>query len=352
MPMSTRKPIGNRYEGIALLDCIMSNYNGDPDNGNLPRIDLLDEHGIIRDGAIKNAIRAGIALAGKRLLVSKSTDLNTRIAEAHVAASGALPPTTKEKKYSTTVEAAGKAADWICDTYSDARYFGAVLETGPNAGQITGPVQIAHSRSVCKVDVVHMGLTRCCDAAPAPKGDLSTLTVEDYQKNERETPANKLRSMGRTAVAKHALFPIRFFLSVKDAVRTGFSEEDFNLLLDCLLNLYEANRTGSKSDMSVYAPVVFFKHVGTPYGSQEDRAKEAAKGCYPAHELLRLIKILPKVETPCSIDDYDFTVAISRLPEGVEMGLARYARGKVEIDWVKSSKGVLPAWVPDNFKAI
>jgi CRISPR-associated protein Csd2 len=307
------EPIQNRYEFLFLFDCIDGNPNGDPDAANAPRIDPETLHGLVSDVAIKRRIRNYVQLArGNQMpyavFVEHASNLNRPIARAHEE-TGGLP----EKKGATKgqVEA---ARQWMCANFFDVRTFGAVMQTGANAGQVRGPVQIAFARSVDPVLPLDLSVTRMA-VADDDRGKLQTS--KDYEEWEAAQPEDKLRTMGRKSLIPYGLFCGRGFVSAHLAQQTGFSDDDLALLWEAVRNMYEHDRSASKGLMTVHRLYVF-EHTGTD-GDAEQRRRQAMLGCAPAHELFALVDAKKKVDNPRSFDDYEVTVRRDALPAGVTL---------------------------------
>lgn len=307
------EPIQNRYEFLFLFDCIDGNPNGDPDAANAPRIDPETLHGLVSDVAIKRRIRNYVQLArGNQMpyavFVEHATNLNRPIARAHEE-TGGLP----EKKGANKgqVEA---ARQWMCANFFDVRTFGAVMQTGANAGQVRGPVQIAFARSVDPVLPLDLSVTRMA-VADDDRGKLQSS--KDYEEWEAAQPEDKLRTMGRKSLIPYGLFCGRGFVSAHLAQQTGFSDDDLSLLWEAVRNMYEHDRSASKGLMTVHRLYVF-KHEGTD-GDAMQRQRQAMLGCAPAHELFALVETKKKVDSPRSFDDYEVTVRRDALPAGVTL---------------------------------
>lgn len=218
------------------------------------------------------------------------------------------------------------ARNWMCENFYDVRTFGAVMSTGPNAGQVRGPVQLAWSRSVDPVLPLDMSITRMAVADEA-KG---AKTSEDYAKWEADQPEDELRTMGRKSIIPYGLYVGKGFISAHLAQErqedgtggTGFSEDDLGLFWEALLKMYEHDRSASKGLMTVCEPVFVFKHVGTD-SNAEQRARQAILGCAPAHKLFDLVEIeLKDRGKPArTFADYGVTFKASELPKGVEAWL-------------------------------
>jgi len=321
-------PIKNRYEFLFLFDCVNGNPNGDPDAGNAPRIDPEDMHGLVSDVALKRRIRNYVQVARANqmpnaILVEHSTNLNTKIVLAHEKAQTGVKPGGKANK-----DQASAARNWLCDNFYDVRAFGAVLSTGPNAGQVRGPVQIAFARSIDSVLPLDISITRMAVAQDV-RGAKSS---RDYLQWEAEQPEDALRTMGRKALIPYGLYLATGFISAhlarKESGGTGFSEDDLLLLWEAILKMYEHDRSASKGLMSVREPIFVFKHVGTDPDTQK-RERQAVLGCAPAHSLFELIDVKKRegVVSPRAFVDYEVAFHRSRLPEGVSIGYAMLEPG-------------------------
>lgn len=322
-------PIKNRYEFLYLFDCENGNPNGDPDSGNAPRVDPEDMHGLVSDVALKRRVRNYVQLArGNQapfaIFVEHGTNLNTKISLAHEKTGGMPPWDGKNKKWKTTKEKAEAARHWMCETFYDVRSFGAVLSTGPNAGQVRGPVQVTFARSADPVLPLELSITRMAVADNEIKG--ANVGSKDFEKWEKEQPEDELRTMGRKALIPYGLYAAKGFISAHMAQLpqgTGFSEDDLALLWEALSNMFEHDRSTSKGLMSVRKLIVF-KHVGTD-SNLEQRARQAKLGCAPAHKLVELgqvveVKKKDGVTSPRQFErDYDVIVHRDRVPPGVEL---------------------------------
>lgn len=320
--------IKNRYEFMYYVACTNANPNGDPDMGNTPRIDPQTMQGFITDVATKRRIRNYIQTAfagqpGMNIIVQQSTNLNRHIAEAKRAAG--VEDCAKEKD---AVYAGRKKA---CELFYDVRAFGAVMSTGPNAGQVRGPVQITFGKSLDPVLPMDISITRMAVADLIKNG-----TVEDYLKAEAETAEDKLRTMGRKQLIPFGLYEVRGFVSANLAAETGFDDDDLKALFEAILNMYEHDHSASKGEMSVVSPLIVFKHVGTDT-DEAQRVRQAKLGCAPAHKLFELVRVQRKadVEVPRNYRDYTAAVDVNRVPDGVQIGFQISPYGP--ISW-----GVLP----------
>jgi len=333
--------IKSRYEFMFLFDCENGNPNGDPDAGNAPRIDPQDMRGLVSDVALKRRVRNYVQVAKENkapcaIFIEHATNLNRPIVRAHEETEGGYAPSEK----SAPKGKVALAADWMCRNFYDVRTFGAVMSTGPNAGQVRGPVQIAFARSVDPVLPMDISITRMAVAEDV-RGAKSS---EDYARWEAEQPEDKLRTMGRKALIPYGLYVGKGFVSANLAERTGFSEEDLSLLWEALLNMYEHDRSASKGIMSVRAPLFVFKHEGTDT-DEAQRVRQAMLGCAPAHLLFDLVQVKKKegVDMPRAFSDYEVTFDKRNLPAGVSAGFAfPDATQGVAIHWNGLPDGVAP----------
>lgn len=317
--------IANRYEFMYYVACTNANPNGDPDMGNMPRVDPQTMRGYITDGATKRRIRNYIDMAyhdqpGMNIIIQQSTNINRHIAEAKRAAG---------------VEDCAKAKDAIyagrrkaCEMFYDVRTFGAVMSTGPNAGQVRGPVQIAFARSVDPILPLDVSITRVAVAENIKDG-----TVEQYLAAEQAADEDKLRTMGRKQIIPFGLYEVRGFISANLAAETGFDDEDLKVLFEAILNMYEHDHSASKGEMAVVSPLIIFRHVGTDTDPQQ-RARQARLGCAPAHRLFDLVHVSRRegVTYARSWRDYDAVVQLDKVPAGVQIGFQRDAFGGITWD--------------------
>jgi CRISPR-associated protein Csd2 len=284
--MST--PINNRYEFVVLYDVENGNPNGDPDAGNMPRIDPETGYGIVTDVALKRKIRNYVEMmqgdkAGYRIYVKEGTPLNTNHKEAYIAKG--LEPGKK-----AAPDKVAEARAWMCANFFDVRTFGAVMSTGDNCGQVRGPVQINFSRSIDPIVQQEVTITR------------QTVTKEE--------DAGKERTMGRKHIVPYALYRAEGYISARlanDAAKgTGFSEEDLSLLWDALVNMFEHDHSAARGKMAV-RKLFIFKH-------------ESDIGNAPSHKLFEMIKIEKSegVVIPRKFSDY-WVVIEGITPEGVQL---------------------------------
>ncbi len=314
-------PISNRYEFMFLFDCENGNPNGDPDAGNAPRIDPQDMHGLVSDVAIKRRIRNYVQLARENempdaIFIQHASSLNAKIARA-------AEETGRASDAKGTKAEVADARTWMCENFYDVRTFGAVMSTGPNAGQVRGAAQIAFARSVDPVLPLDLSITRMAVAG----GEKSDKTSDDYLKWEADQPEEKLRTMGRKSMIPYGLFVGKGFISAHCARDTGFSRDDLKLLFEAILGMYEHDRSASKGIMTVRPPIYVFKHVGTD-SDPKQRRRQAALGCCPAQVLFeRTVSIALNedamkndgVASPRKFAHYHVAVNSDAIPTGVEL---------------------------------
>lgn len=316
--------IQNRYEFMYLVEYVNCNPNGDPDMGNTPRVDPQTMQGYITDVSIKRRIRNYIETAyegqdGMEIIIKHSTNINRHIARAKREAGFGDSAKAKEAVYAGRRKA--------CELFYDVRAFGAVMSTGPNAGQVRGPVQIGFGKSIDPVLPIDISITRMAVAQSITDG-----TVEKYEELEKNTPEDELRTMGRKQIIPYGLYEVRGFISANLAAETGFDDNDLKVLFEAILNMYENDHSSSKGEVSIVSPLIIFKHVGTD-SDEVQRVKQAKLGCAPAHKLFELVNVKKKqdIEYPRSYKDYDAYVDFSHLPKGVKIGFLNNAYG--EISW-------------------
>ncbi len=283
------KPISNRYEFVLLYDVENGNPNGDPDAGNMPRIDPETGYGIVTDVAIKRKVRNYAELVkgdskGYRIYVKEGTPLNANHEEAYKEVG--LKPGDKSVKS----DGVQKARKWMCDNFFDVRTFGAVMSTGDNCGQVRGPIQINFSRSIDPIVQQEVTITR------------QTVTkIED---------AEKERTMGRKHIVPYALYKVEGYVSAKlandESKGTDFSEDDLNLFWDALVNMFEHDHSAARGKMASRKLFVF-KHADE-------------LGNAPSHKLFDMVKVEKNegVVIPRKFGDYTVKVE-GKTPEGVEL---------------------------------
>ena len=288
------EPIKNRYDFVVLFDVENGNPNGDPDAGNMPRIDPETGYGIVTDVCLKRKIRNYVETLkedapGYRIYIKDNVPLNRSDAEACEYV-GAAPDKLKEAKKSDP-EIEVKIRDFMCRNFYDIRTFGAVMTTftkgSLNCGQVRGPVQIGFSRSVDPVLPQEVTITR-----------IAITTEADAEKKNTE--------MGRKYILPYALYRCEGYISANLARKTtGFSEEDLALLWEAIINMFENDHAAARGKMAVRELIVF-KH-------------DSELGNAPAHKLFERVKAekKPDVTAPRAYSDYTVTVDEGAMPAGV-----------------------------------
>jgi CRISPR-associated protein Csd2 len=321
--------INNRYEFMYFVECKNGNPNGDPDMGNSPRMDPQDMRGLISDVAIKRRIRNYVQVAkGNKgpygIIIQQSTNINKFIAKAHEETGNTKMEKTKDK--------IAQSQQWLCQNFFDVRTFGAVLSTGPNAGQVRGPVQLTFLRSYDPILPLDISITRMAVAENINKKGI--VSYKDYEAWEAQQPEDELRTMGRKQLIPYGLYEGRGFVSANLAEMTGFNEDDLMLLWEAILNMYEHDRSASKGEMSTVLPLIIFKHTGTD-SDEKQRSNQAKLGCVPAHQLFNLVQVerKPEVDVPRDYRDYTLRIQMDQVPSGVEIGFALPSPSGVNITW-------------------
>jgi CRISPR-associated protein Csd2 len=283
--------IKNRYEFVYMFDVENGNPNGDPDAGNLPRIDPETSHGLVTDVCLKRKIRNYVEIAKAEtpryeIYVKEKAVLNLQHKRAYENNPDIETPALK--KMPKKQQDAKKITAWMCNNFFDVRTFGAVMTTEVNCGQVRGPLQLNFARSIDPVVPMEHSITR--------------MAVTNERDLEKE------RTMGRKYTIPYALYSTEGYISAHFAEQTAFSEEDLNLLWEALVNMYDHDHSAARGKMNARRLMVF-KH-DTPLGNA------------PAHKLFELIKVERKIDetTPArSFSDYNISIDSHNLPEGVKL---------------------------------
>jgi CRISPR-associated protein Csd2 len=288
-----------RHDAVLLFDVTDGNPNGDPDAGNLPRVDPETMQGLVTDVAIKRKVRdyvdvkCGDDARFKIYVQDKGIALNTLHQRAYDD-SGLKSTGTKQKR-----EDVDTARAWMCSNFYDVRTFGAVMSTGVNAGQVRGPMQLTFSRSYDPIVPLDVSITRV--AITDPK-DVEIVIADDGK-----TTGGKLTEMGRKALIAYGLYHGNIFYSPQQAATTGFDSDDLALFWDALERMWDFDRSASRGMMACQG-VAIFSH-DNPLGNA------------PAHKLIKRVraKVRDGVAAARSIDDYDITIDGENLPDGVTL---------------------------------
>lgn len=282
--------LNNRYEFVLLFDVKDGNPNGDPDAGNLPRVDAETNHGLVTDVCLKRKVRNYVALAcqdkpGYDLYVKENSVLTLQQKKAYTA----LDIKSKDKPKPGEVADAKK---WMCQNFFDIRTFGAVMSLKEyNAGQVRGPVQMTFARSV--------------DPILASEHCITRMAVANEKDSNSQNGDN--RTMGRKFTVPYALYRENGFVNPFFADQTEFSEDDLEIFWDTLVKMFDVDRSAARGLMASRKLIVF-KHT-------------SKLGNAPAHKLFEAVTVKRKecVIHPRDFSDYEVTIDKALLPEGVEV---------------------------------
>ena len=281
----------NRYDFLFLFDCIDANPNGDPDAGNLPRLDPETGQGLATDVMLKRKIRNFVQLtkaeaSGHDVYIKEKAILNHQHARAYTA----LELDPKKAKQPER----DRARDWMCQNFYDIRTFGAVMTTDVNCGQVRGPVQLSFARSIDRIVTAEHAVTR--------------MAVTTEKEAEKQSGDN--RTMGRKFTVPYGLYKAQGFVNPFLAKQTGFSPDDLELLFTALENAFQFDQSAAR-----------------PAGSMNPRAllvfeHNSALGNAPSHKLFELVTVKRKdgVDAPRSFSDYDVTIDEQPIDEVVKAG--------------------------------
>lgn len=288
--------IRNRYEFVVLFDVENGNPNGDPDAGNLPRVDPESGYGIVTDVCLKRKIRNYIDAVkeneeGYKIYIREDTPLNRSDNTAYTALGTDDKEIKELKKKDPDVDT--KIRDFMCTNFYDIRTFGAVMTTfvkaSLNCGQVRGPVQLGFARSVDPIFSQEVTITR-----------IAITTEKDAE--------NKKTEMGRKSVVPYGLYRVEGYISANLARKvTGFSEEDLELLWEAIINMFEIDHSAARGKMAVRELIVF-KH-----------SKEL--GDCPAYKLFDAVEVKKNEDViyPRKYSDYVVTIHKEQIPDSVEV---------------------------------
>jgi len=277
----------NRYDFLFLFDAQDANPNGDPDAGNLPRLDVETGQGLVTDVCLKRKIRNFVQTTKKnegehRIYFTEGAVHNLQHKEAY-GEIGEKP----EKKVKAEIK--DKATAWMCENYYDVRTFGAVMSTEVNCGQVRGPVQISFSRSIDPIVSSEHAITR------------SSVT------NEKDV--DKERTMGRKFTIPYGLYKAQGFVNPFLAEKTGFSDDDLELLFQAVENAFQFDQSAARPAGSMSPRgLIVFKH-------------DSQLGNAPSHKLFDAVTVKKKdgIEVPRSFSDYEVSIDRDAIPDGIEI---------------------------------
>ena len=276
--------LNKRIDFVYIFDVQDGNPNGDPDAGNLPRVDAETGMGLVTDVCLKRKVRNYVQVAkglseGYDIFIKEKAVLNTLIEKAH--------DNSEVKAAKDKTEAARM---YMCKNYYDIRTFGAVMSTGKNAGQVRGAVQMTFARTV--------------DPIASSEHSITRMAVATEKEAEKQSGDN--RTMGRKATVPYGLYVCHGFISANLAKQTGFTAEDLELFWDALKNMFDVDRSAARGLMSAQKLIVF-RH-------------ESALGNAPANKLFDLVNIKKNCDgAPRSFSDYTVTIREENLPKGVSV---------------------------------
>lgn len=277
--------IKNRYDFVFLFDVKDGNPNGDPDQANLPRVDAENQEGLVSDVCIKRKVRNYVQL--RKSTIGEDGIIKTDSGYDIFIKQGNILNNIIDKAQGETPQ---KKQINICKEYFDVRTFGAVMSTGDGAGTVRGPVQFTFSRSEDRIYQAEHSITRC-----------AVTTEKEAKAQEKRESAS---TFGRKSTVPYALYRMHGFISAVDAQKSGFKEEDLQLLWEALLNAFEHDRAAARGEMSPRKLIVF-KH--------NNHLGSARSG-----ELFEKVQIEKNVELPRNWSDYKVTIDKS-VPQGVEL---------------------------------
>lgn len=283
----------NRIEFVLLFDVTNGNPNGDPDMGNMPRVDPETRRGLVTDVCLKRKLRNFVETVkggapGYEIYVRERAVLN----DQHKRAYDALNVEHEKNKRPKKEDEAKGVTDWMCRTFFDIRTFGAVMSNEFNAGQVRGPVQIAFGQSIDPINPLNIAITR--------------MAVTTTRESEAQRGDN--RTMGDKWIVPYGLYRVHGFVSPHLAAKTGFTEEDLALLWQGFATMFDIDRSASRGEMAPRGLYVF-RH-------------DSAIGNAPAHKLFDTITVEKKLgrdEVPRSFADYAVIIDDDAIPRGVAL---------------------------------
>lgn len=287
--------INNRYEFVYLFEVENGNPNGDPDAGNMPRIDPETSYGLVTDVCLKRKIRNFVEIikgnqSPHEIYIREKAILNQTHKRAHQAVGVKDEGESKKRKGSgADVE---KARAWMCSNFFDVRTFGAVMSLGVNCGQVRGPVQLNFARSIESIVPMEISITR--------------MAVATEKEAEQQSGDN--RTMGRKHIVPYALYRAEGYISAHLAAQTRFTEEDLKLLWESLINMFDHDHSAARGKMNARKLIVF-KH-------------DSMLGNAPAHKLFDLVTVkrATDIAKPArTFSDYNVAIDRNNMPQGITL---------------------------------
>lgn len=285
----------SRYDFMLLFDVKDGNPNGDPDAGNLPRLDAETGHGLVTDVCLKRKVRNYVGLArGEQppyeIYVKEKAVLNKQHERAYIAIGAEEELKDGDKKKSRKGgDKVNEARAWMCQNFFDVRTFGAVMSTGTNCGQVRGPVQLTFARSVAPIVALEHSITR-----------MAVTTEAEAEKQDGDN-----RTMGRKFTVPYGLYMAHGFVSAPLAAQTGFSADDLELFWEALANMFDHDHSAARGLMSTRGLYVF-EH-------------STALGNAQVHALFERIQVKPLSDAPRAFSDFEVRIDDGNLPDGVRL---------------------------------
>jgi CRISPR-associated protein Csd2 len=297
--MSIHTEVARRHDFVLLFDVRDGNPNGDPDAGNLPRVDPETMQGLVTDVALKRKVRDWVDAAkgdeGRfKIYVQSGEALNAKHARAYEA-QGLKSTGAKQAR-----DDVDSARAWMCANFYDIRMFGAVMTTSVNAGQVRGPVQLTFARSIDPIVPLDLSITRVAVTDPE---DMKVVVGEQGA----TATGGKQTEMGRKALVPYGLYRAHGFFNAHFARQTGATSDDLTIFWDALQSMWDLDRSSSRGLMACQGLYVF--------------SHETSLGNAPAQRLFDRIRIKRREGSaaPRSVADYRIEVDESALPQGVTL---------------------------------
>ena len=299
MAEAIHQDVARRHDFVFLFDVADGNPNGDPDAGNLPRVDPETMQGLVTDVCLKRKVRDYVdAIRGGqerfKIYMQSGTALNTQHERAY-SAMGIKSTGAKQK--ASEVE---RVREWMCRNFYDIRIFGAVMTTGVNCGQVRGPMQLTFARSIDKIIPLDLSITRVA----VTRAEDTEVTVSE---EGGEGEGGKRTEMGRKAMVPYGLYLAHGFFNPHFAKQTGVDGEDLGLFWAALQNMFDLDRSSARGMMAVQGLYVF--------------SHDSPLGNAPAQRLFERVSVAlrPDVKAPRSFANYEVRVNAADLPAGVNL---------------------------------
>jgi CRISPR-associated protein Csd2 len=289
--------IDRRHDFVLLFDVADGNPNGDPDAGNMPRVDPETMQGLVTDVAIKRKVRDWVDVSrgnegSFKIYVRSGEVLNNQHQRAYTALE------IKSTGSKQSADDISKTREWMCRNFYDIRMFGAVMTTGVNCGQVRGPIQLTFGRSINPIVPLDLSITR---VAVTKAEDAKVVVSEDGSGESK----GKQSEMGRKALVPYGLYRAHGFFNPHFAAQTGVTEDDLAVFWQALQNMWDLDRSAARGMMSCQGLYVF--------------SHETSLGNAPAQRLFERVTERTSATAPRSFRDYEVTVIESDLPQGVTL---------------------------------